>query len=545
MGKSSFVKGAAILGVAGLLVKFLGAAFQIPLGNMIHDTGMAYYGPAYYVYTLFLIISTSALPVAISRMVSERAAVGDYAEAHRVFRVAVALMAVIGVVSFVIVSSASGWFARMMGYEQAQLALLAISPALIIVPIMAAYRGYFQGLQNMKPTAVSQVMEQVFRVIVGLALAYYLFNNAKIDGIFANFNKYGQGAAGGTFGATAGSIAGLLVVVLIYAASKKAIRKRIKQTKDTVRQSAKSIMATMLKIAIPITIGASIMPIMNILDAVIIKNRLVSAGYTSVQATSLYGQLSGFVSPLINFPQVLTAALAMSLVPFISAAWKRKDTYQLTTNTALAVRIALIVGLPCAFGLAVLSKPIMLLLFSYGDEAGAMSAAPTLAVMAFGVIFLSITQTVTGILQGVNKQSVPVKNLAIGVLIKVGLTWVLTGIYVLNVRGAALATVITYAVVSVLDIKATRKYTNVKFDWNLTLARPLIATLVMTAAAFVVYALVSQIIDLRVACVIAILIAVIVYAVMLFVTKSITREECATMPGGNKLVGIIDRFSRK
>ena len=298
--------------------------------------------------------------------------------------------------------------------------------------------------------------------------------------------------------------------MLIYAASKKAIRKRIKQTKDTVRQSAKSIMATMLKIAIPITIGASIMPIMNILDAVIIKNRLVSAGYTSVQATSLYGQLSGFVSPLINFPQVLTAALAMSLVPFISAAWKRKDTYQLTTNTALAVRIALIVGLPCAFGLAVLSKPIMLLLFSYGDEAGAMSAAPTLAVMAFGVIFLSITQTVTGILQGVNKQSVPVKNLAIGVLIKVGLTWVLTGIYVLNVRGAALATVITYAVVSVLDIKATRKYTNVKFDWNLTLARPLIATLVMTAAAFVVYALVSQIIDLRVACVIAILIAVAV-----------------------------------
>jgi stage V sporulation protein B len=284
---------------------------------------------------------------------------------------------------------------------------------------------------------------------------------------------------------------------------------------------------------------------MNILDAIIIKSRLVSAGYSSEAATSLYGQLSGFVSPLINFPQVLTAALAMSLVPFISSAWKRKDTYQLTTNTALAVRIALIVGLPCAFGLAVLSKPIMMLLFSYGDEAGAMSAAPTLAVMAFGVIFLSITQTVTGILQGVDKQSVPVKNLAIGVVIKVGLTWILTGIYALNVRGAALATVITYAIVAFLEIKATKKYTKVQIDWNLTFVRPFISTLVMTAVAYGSYILFKQFIDLRIACVAAILLAILVYVVMMFVTKSITREECAAMPGGNKLVGIIDRFSRK
>ena len=172
MSNKSFVKGAAILGAAGLIVKLLGAAFQIPLGNMIHDTGMAYYGPAYYIYTLFLIISTSALPVAISRMVSERAAVENYRGANRVFRSALELMILIGVVSVVIIVLLSRQFADLMGYPQSQLALLAISPALVIVPIMAAYRGYFQGLQNMKPTAVSQIMEQVFRVIIGLWLAY-------------------------------------------------------------------------------------------------------------------------------------------------------------------------------------------------------------------------------------------------------------------------------------------------------------------------------------------------------------------------------------
>jgi len=544
MGNKSFVKGAAILGVAGLLVKFLGAAFQIPLGNMIHDTGMAYYGPAYYVYTLFLIISTSALPVAISRMVSERAAIGDYAEAHRVFRAAVELMLGIGVISFAIVALLSKQFAHMMGYDQAQLALLAIAPALVVVPVMAAYRGYFQGLQNMKPTAVSQVMEQVFRVVIGLSLAYYFYHNARGAGFFENFDKFGQGAAGATFGATAGSAAGLIVIVLIYHGNKKAIRKRIANTKDTVRQSTKKIIGGMLRIAVPITIGASIMPIMNILDAIIIKRRLVGAGYTPMEATKLYGQLSGFVMPLINFPQVLTAALAMSLVPFISSAWKRKDHLTLTTNTQLALRIAIIVGLPCAFGLALLSEPIMLLLFSYGDRAGALSAAPTLAVMAIGVIFLSIVQTVTGILQGLDKQDIPVKNMIAGVVIKVCLTWIFTGIYVLNVKGAALATVIAYAVVSVLDVRATRKYTKVVFDWTLTLVRPLISVLVMSAATILSYKLFAALIDVRIACLAAIVIAAVVYVIMLFVTRSITREECLAMPGGTKIIRIAGRFIR-
>lgn len=542
MANKSFVKGAAILGIAGLIVKFLGAAFQIPLGNMIHDTGMAYYGPAYYIYTLFLIISTSALPVAISRMVSERAAVENYRGAHRVFRVALELMAIIGVVSFFIIVLLSKQFAALMGYPQSQLALLAISPALIIVPIMAAYRGYFQGLQNMKPTAVSQVMEQVFRVAIGLSLAYYLFHNAKTTGFFRNFDRFGQGAAGATFGATAGSIAGLAVVMLVYWGSRKAINYRIANTENHEREGTKTVMGKLMRIAIPITIGASIMPIMNILDAIIIKRRLITAGFTAEAATSLYGQLSGFVMPLINFPQVLTSALAMSLVPFISTAWKKRDTEVLSKNTAFSLRLSIMVGYPCAFGLAILAEPIMILLYSYGGEASAISAAHTLEVMAFGVIFLSIVQTMTGILQGVGQQDIPVRNMLVGIVIKIILTWWLTGTEFFNIKGAALATVIAYAVVTVLDVRAARRYTGAEFDWKLTAVKPMIATLGMTAAAFISYKLLALLLGVRIACVIAIFIAALVYVVLLFVTGSITHRECAAVPGGAKILRIIEKF---
>ena len=175
MSKKSFVQGAAVLAVAGLLVKFLGAIFRIPLANMLGDVGMGYYQPAYYIYNLFLVIATAGIPVAISRMVSERYSFGQYYEAQRVFKLSRTLMVAIGATSFVIVFLGAEWFVP-DNVPEAVLAVRAISPALVLVPLMASYRGYFQGQQDMTPTAISQFIEQVFRVAVGLFLAYTLFN---------------------------------------------------------------------------------------------------------------------------------------------------------------------------------------------------------------------------------------------------------------------------------------------------------------------------------------------------------------------------------
>lgn len=548
MSKKSFVKGAAILGVAGIFVKLLGAVFRIPLGNMIGATNMGYYTPAYHAYTILVVIATSGIPVAISKMVSERITVSRYEDAHRVFRYSMYLMMGIGIVSFGILFFGAHWLSTTIKIPESKYSMMAIAPALLVVSIMAAYRGYFQGMQNMKPTAVSQVIEQLFRVGFGLFLAYTLFKAGDTISLFSQYGKQSGGvggATGATFGATIGSIAGLVVILLIYGFSKKAINYRIAVHSDGEREDGRVIIRNILLIAVPITIGAAIMPIMNFAEVPIIVNRLTATGWTPDVAKNLYGQIGGLAAPIINLPQVLTMALAMSLVPAISSRFKEGDIAGVRSNTALGMRIALIVGLPCALGIAVLSQPIMLLLFK--SRAGeAINVAPTLSILAIGVIFLSVVQTVSGILQGVGKQMVPVKNLCVGIVIKIVLTWVLVGIPSLNIKGAAIGTCVAYLVVAVLDVYGVKKYTGAKFDIMLTYVKPFISSLVMAAVAWLTYYKVlsgGQGDSLKT--LLAIFVAAVVYVIMLFVTRSITREDLGNMPGGDKILRLAQMIKRR
>ena len=539
------VKGAAILGVAGLIVKVLGAVFRLPLANMIGATGMAYYSPAYYTYTTFVTIATSGIPVAISKMVAERITVGNYEEAHHVYKVSLKLLTAMGLISFSIMFFGAGVISRMQNIEEAKLAMMAVAPALLIVPIMAAYRGYFQGMQNMKPTAISQIIEQVFRVFFGLFLGYYLFHQAEGTGFLAEYSAGEKGAAGAAFGATTGAVGGLVIVFLIYLLSRKALMRRIARHENNNPESGKEILKKVLAIAIPITIGASITPIMNMIEAPVVMKGLVNSGVNPEVAKNLYGQISGYAIPLINMPQVLTMALAMSLVPLISAAHKKNSQEELSYNTVLALRISTIIGLPCSAGMAVLAEPILLLLYSSKwDEA--INVAPTFAILSCGILFVSIVQTVSGILQGVGKQNIPVINMCIGIVLKIVITYFLVGIPSLNIMGAGIGTLITFIVVAGLDLYATKKYTGARFDMGLIVFRPLMATIAMTAVAWGVYNVVfGGVQGSKIGCLVSIAAAVVVYVIMLFVTKSITMEELETMPGGSKIQRLVSKFSRR
>lgn len=545
MSRNSLVRGAAILGAAGLLVKILGAVFRLPLANMIGATGMAYYSPAYYTYTTFVTIATSGIPVAISKMVSERITVGNFEEAHHVYRVSLKLLTGIGLVSFLIMFFGAGFISELQDIEEAKLPMMAVAPALLIVPVMAAYRGYFQGMQNMRPTAISQVIEQVFRVFIGLALGYILYHQAEGIGLFSSYSSGEKGAAGAAFGATIGAIGGLAIILFIYILSRKGIMNRIRRNSNDNPESGTEILKKILIIAVPITIGACITPIMNMIEAPVVMKGLVGSGVESSVAKNLYGQISGYAIPLINMPQVLTMALAMSLVPLISAAHRKGDKEELQYNTKLAIRIAFIIGLPCAAGMAVLAEPILLLLYSSNwDEA--VNVAPTFAILAIGVLFVSIVQTVSGILQGVGKQNIPVINMCIGIVIKIAVTYFLVGIPSLNIKGAGIGTLLTYIIVAGLDLYFTRKYTGIRFDISLTIIRPGIATAAMAAVAwFIYYVVFGGVQGHKIGCLIAIALAAAVYVVMLFVTRSITRDELDVIPGGSKIAGLLDKFGKK
>lgn len=532
MGKKSFMQGAVILGAAGIIIKIMGAFFRIPLGNLIGAEGMGYYQTAYPIYVLFLTLAVSGTPIAISKMVSESMAVGNYYEAHKVFRVSFILLFSIGLVSSGICFFGANLLVTGMGNAGAKYAMMAIAPALLFLPMAAAYRGYFQGMQDMKPTAKSQIVEQFFRVVMGLTLAYILI-------------KYGRqyAAAGASFGATAGAVACIITIALIYKGKKKNYSGNIENTKDRVTESTKVILGKLLSIAVPVTIGAAIMPIMNTIDVTIVMRRLQSTGWSLEQANAMYGQLTGMAAPLINLPQVLTMAVAMSLVPAISSAFKKKDMEFLTYNAQLGMRTSIIIGLPCTFGLMILAEPIMILLYPMQKES-AIAAAPCLFIMAIGVIFLSTFQTMTGVLQGIGKQTLPVRNLFIGAVAKVVISFILIGIPGINVKGAAIGTVAAYLIATVLNYLSIRKHVDIKFDFKITLFKPAYAGLVMAATTFLLFKLSVPFLGNNVATLVTVIVAGVVYFIMLFATKSITTEEVLSLPKGEKIMKVVRKFKK-
>ncbi|MGI6737538.1 MAG: putative polysaccharide biosynthesis protein [Anaerovoracaceae bacterium] len=546
MSKQSFLRGAAILGAAGIVVKVLGAIYQIPFMAMIGADGSACYSPAYYIYTILVTVATSGIPVAISRMVSERTIVQNYEGAHRVFRMSLRLMLGIGIVSFLVMFFGADLIATHVSkVPKSALAMQTIAPALLLVPVMASFRGYYQGQQNMKPTALSQVIEQVFRVVFGLLTAYVLYNG--IIGLFSSHEPGERGAAGGAFGATAGAVGGLAVMLLVYVLSRRSRRRHIAASKNVEEESNGDILRTMLLISIPITIGACIAPIMSYLDTPIVISRLTATGWARQTAENMYGQISGYVMPLVNLPQAISMALSMSLVPLISSAHRIHDTANMRRNTSLAVRVAVMVGMPCAAGMAVLACPILLLLYS-SHASEAIHVAPTFALYAASILFIAVVQTVSGILQGINKQMIPVRNMLIGIVIKIVTTAILVGIPSLNIKGAGIGTLITYIVVAGMDVYAACKYTGTRLNPVLAFARPAAATGVMAGVAALCYYVIFHQAPTaigttpKIACLAAILIAGIVYIIMLFVTRSIKPEELKRLRGGERLLRVLTRM---
>ena len=498
---------------------------------------MAYYGYAYPLYSLFLVIATAGIPVAISRMVSEKIAYNDFSGAQRVFRVSRWLLLAIGVFAFAVCFFGAELIAKYVSKDMgAVLPIKAIAPALIFVPVMSAYRGYFQGRQNMNPTAISQFIEQIFRVAVGLILASVMVAQG-----------LEMAAAGATFGATVGSIAGLLIIMLIYALNKKAINYHLRQSRQihTERRKKEKTMAIVkqiLIIAIPITIGASILPLVNFADSAIVTRRLLDGGFTDVEARELWGQLSGYCNTMVGLPQFLTQAVAVAMVPAIAAAYRLRNRAEIDENINLGMRISMIIGMPCAAGMIALAEPILLLLFS-SEAASAISAAPTLMVMCLGVPLMALLQTTNGILQGVNRQVLPMKNLAIGAVAKIILTYVLVAIPSLNIKGAAIGSVFVYGIALILNLRDMKRYTKVKVDFMLTYIKPTAASVIMGVCAFASYKILFGALGSNsLATLGAVVVGVIVYGVLILATKAITKEEIGRLPKGGKLVKILDKF---
>lgn len=525
--KQSFIKGAAILAIAGIISKVLGAVYRIPLGRIIGSEGMAYYQTAYSLYILMLTISAYSIPIAISKLVSEKIELGRRDEAHKTFKVAIALISFLGITLSALLFFNARGFVTMVKNPGAYLAVLCVAPAIFTVSLSGAFRGYFQGMQNMTPSGVSQVTEQLARVVFGFMLAIMFLPLG-----------YEAAAGGAVFGTTIGGLVSFLTLIYIYRKRRSEIKAGTLSAGSGRMDSALSIAKRIVIFSVPITIGGSIMPVMNVLDTFIVMDRLQSAGFSLEAATSLLGQLQGMAGAFINLPQVVTIALAASLVPAISESIARSDFGSAARKSELAIRVSLIIGLPAAFGLFILADPIMKLMY----PAEPATLGMVLRYLSTAVIFLTLVQTMTGILQGMGRERIPVRNMVIGALVKVVVSYTLTSVPVINIRGAALGTVSGYAVSAILNLSAIIKYQKSSMNLLKIILKPAIATGTMVAAAYFSYKFLFEAIGRNsVATLISITIAAFVYLVVLILIKGIATEELEMAPGGKRLSKVLKK----
>jgi len=537
--KTSFVKGAAILAVAGLICKLIGVFFRVFAVRIVGEKGMFFYELVYPMYSWLLIISSSGIPTAISRMVAERAAIGNHDGARRVFRRSLLLLFLIGAVTSALMFFGAEWLGESVlnGGPGAKYSMMALAPALLFVSMICAYRGYLQGLQRMTGTSISQFAEQVFKLLSGLLLAAYLTKRHAGTDL-----QYAAGAAGLLLGVTISEILALFVMIGFYLRTKGQYPALLADPNPNER-----VLGPMLVIAIPITLGASILPIANFLDSVMIKRLLEGIGFTSEYAELNYTALCTYVRSIINLPATLTVGISMSVVPAISAARARSDRQGVKNLSLLSLKIAMAIGLPCAVGLSVLAGPIIKLLYSRVTPEALAIAEPLMHVAAFTVIFISLVQTATGALQGAGRHWLPMLFLLIGGITKIAVNLIFIPMPEINILGAVLSNLACYGVAGILDTIALLHVTKAKLSVVNTFLKPAFAAAVMGAAAWGVRYLLSSVgflktgLPSRIVTIIAILVAVAVYAVLTLLLGMFTKEELAYIPGGRKLA----RFARR
>lgn len=521
-----FVAGAAVLAVAGIIVKIIGAFFRIPLANTIGSVGMCYYEVAYPYYSGLLVVSTAGFPTAISKMVSERASLGDYSGAKDVFKTALLILVGVGLFTGVLMYFASDSLASLSTFTEATFCFKALSPALFLVSVMCAYRGYLQGMQMMTGTAVSQVAEQVIKLVIGLFLANKMLPRGP---------EYA--AMGALIGVSVSELVGLIVIIIFYISKRDILEGQIEGQHD-IRKANRSILSNQLiRIALPITIGASVSPLAGMVDSAMIGRILKDLGFAEDAAKTAFSLLRTNVTTLTNMPGVLTIALAMSLVPAISAAMARKDVKSVRMQIQLGLKLALLIGLPCAAGLFLLGEPILSLLYPSLDATNLSIAADLLRTASVGVIFLSLVQSMTGAIQGLGKPNVPVFNLFIGFLLKVITLVVLMRIPRINIQGAAVSTVVLYAFAGLTDVIYAIRITKLRLNVADVLLKPLISTASMGTAVYFSYGFLQSHGTLGLAATIAL--GVLVYFVMCLLLRVFNEYELLQIPGGRKLARLL------
>lgn len=582
--QNTFFGGAAILAVGIMVVKVIGMFYKIPLLNIIGEQGSADFGNAYNIYAVLLTISTAGLPVAVSKLVSEANATGRQNQVRRVFRLSLALFLTLGVLSFLIMSFGSAQLAGLMNDDQAAPGIRALAPAVICVGCLSAFRGYAQGHGNMTPTAISQIIEALCKLVVGLGLAYWLVK-AGADQSHA--------AAGAITGVTVGTIVALAYMLLNYLMG----RSQEGLSKDTP-DSNSTIVKNLLMIAVPITISSSMVGIVTVIDSSLVQGQLqrallentdcwalykdfmsfdkLESALKAWQATlpegttismsllsdqlagegtktaialhdaledasrTLYGNYNGALN-IYNLPTSLMAAITAAVIPAVSGTLARRDRKGAARVAGSALRISALLAFPMGVGLYVLGEPIMALIF---PSLTSQLAGPLLSTLGLATVFVCMMLVCNSILQAYGFVNLPVIIMLAGGVIKIVLNYNVVVLPQVGIYGAPLGNIFCFALCLILDLIVMARVIPGRPKYIPLFAKPAAAAAVMGLGAWAVHGLLAKLLAANrlgnaVATLAAIVVAVVIYGVLVIVLRAITKEDLSLMPKGEKIARIL------
>lgn len=533
--KQNYLHGATILLASMTIIKILGAIYKVPLYNILDKYGTADFNVAYQIYNLLATLSTAGLPIALARMIAEEHTLGRENQVKRTYHVAYMTFLVLGAAGTLILFFFSGNLASVMSDPTATLSIRALSPVVLLVCLMSAYRGYAEGHSDMVPTAVSQVIETALKMIVGLAAAWILIAAKRSSSV---------AAAGAILGASFGGAAALIYLIF---SKRKSVRTALHEQFIDKPEPGKKTFSRLLSIGIPIALGASVMAIMTLIDTGLVMWRLQSVQYglgmSLNEARALFGEYT-YAQTLFNAPTFLVPAFTISIVPAIAGLAVKKRREEIRDVAETGLRVSTVLNLPMAVGMVVLANPIIRVLYTDSTAVG----VDILYVLGLASFFVCTTLMTTSILQASGHERLPMFSMIAGAIVEIVLNLVLVGIPEINILGSAIDTVGCYVTITALNLVFLRGTMVKRIRMSKVISRPLIASLAMGAAAWAVYGLLDKLLlsgenpgrMLMALCLlITIVVAVAVYLVLVVLIRALTVEDISLLPKGKKLAKLL------
>ena len=528
--KETFMQGVVTIMFSQILIKVLGLIYTLYLTNRegFGDAGNAIYASGYQIYALLLTVSSIGVPNAISKLVSERLAVGDNKGANKIFKVALVTFGALGAIGSMLLF----FGAHVIAYSwtqipESELTLVALAPAIFFVSISSVFRGYFNGRRTLKITARAQTIEQVFKTVLTIGIVEIV--------AYATSTSTEMMAAGANVATTLATFSSFAYLFMYYRLKRKEIGNEIQSSTNYKYENVKTIVKNILMVSIPLTLSSIMTSFNKNIDSFTVK-RILSTYMPADIATKLYGQLSGKVDTVTNLPLAINIAFATALVPAISAAKAKNDRETATKRTSFSLLTSMLIGLPCVVGMIVFAQPILNLLYPNAKE-----GALLLQLISVSVIFSILDQTINGALQGFGKVMIPATALGIGCLVKLVLNIVLLKIPFFNVYGAAIGSIACHAVAFTIVFNVLKKYVKLDLPLGKFVMKPAIATGIMSVCSYTLCVILKGIIPGNTATLIAMAFAVIVYIAAVLALKIYNREDIYMLPKGEKIYKFLEK----